>query len=463
MPQTVGLCGIAHNPYANQVWVYGCGSQNIDLYDLSGRYRQSIPMIGGVANDVDLSIAPTDILFPRRTVPRGALLLINGNYGQTTIYALDAEEGRLIDSLQADFGADHVIGGAYHPERESFFLLQDHLAVDGTENTIAEVNARTGALIQTIYVGDRYPIFYGDLDISACTGHLFFVSSELSRMIEMRPEGDVIEEYPLPGGIRSPSGLSLDCTGGQAWISRNSSSFSAFLIEGLACGECVDCQGVWNGPAEYDDCDRCLLPTDSLFNASCLDCAGVPNGGAVIDDCGACLSPADPAFNQSCADCAGIPYGTAVIDSCGDCRQPGAAEFNASCADCAGVPYGAAEIDDCGQCLPPQHPDFDISCLEGQSISIPNVFTPNGDGINDAFRISVDPTLNARVEQYVIFDRWGRIAYEARDFAPEDHSLWWSGQIGSKQVASGVYIYQLVLAFPFGRTKFYQGTVTVAK
>lgn len=463
LPQSEGLCGIAHNPYADQLWVYGCNSNKIDLYDLNGGYQRSIPMIGGVANDVDLTMAPTDIRFPLRTVPTGALLLINGNYGRTTIYALDAEDGRLIDSLQTNFGVDHVIGGSYHPGRESFFLLQDHLAVDGMQNTIAEVEARSGELLQTIYVGDRYPIFYGDLDISLCTGHLFFVSSELSRMVEMSPEGDVIQELSLPGGIRSPSGLSLDCTGGQAWISRNSSSFSAFLIEGLDCGDCVDCQGVWNGPAEFDDCDRCLLPSDSLFNASCLDCAGVPNGGAVIDECGECLRPDDPAFNQSCADCDGIPNGSASIDSCGDCRQPGEADFNAACADCAGIPFGSSEIDNCGQCLPQEHPDFDRSCLEGQSVFIPNVFTPNGDGLNDVFRISVDPTLHARVEQYAIFDRWGRIVYEARDFDLSDHSLWWRGQVGTKQVASGVYVYQLVLSFPADRTKFYQGTVTVVQ
>ena len=463
MPQSDGLCGIAHNPYANQVWVYGCDSEKIDLYDLNGNYRRSIPMVGGVANDVDVSIAPTDIPFPRRLVPAGTLLLLNGNYGRTTIYAIDTEEGRLIDSLQANFGADHVIGGAYHPERESFFLLQDHLAEDGTENTIGEIDARTGALRQTIYVGDRYPIFYGDLDISICTGHLFFVSSELSRMIEMDPDGNLIQEYPLPGGIRSPSGLSLDCTGGQAWLSRNSSSFSAFLIEGLECGECVDCRGVWNGPAVLDDCDRCLLPTDSLFNTSCLDCAGLPNGGAVIDDCGDCLRPDDPAFNQSCADCAGVPNGSAVIDSCGDCREPGASEFNASCADCAGVPYGSARIDDCGQCLPTDHPDFNLACLQGQSVFIPNVFTPNGDGINDVFEVFVDPNLRARISQYSIYDRWGRQLYEARDFELTDRDRWWRGRQGRFPPTAGVYVYQIRLAFPAGRTKLYQGTVTMVE
>lgn len=462
MPQTEGLCGIAHNPYANQVWVYGCNSEKIDLYDLQGRFQRSIPMVGGEANDVDLAIAPTDIPFPRRTIPAGSLLLLNGNYGRTTIYAIDAREGRLIDSLRARFGDNHVIGGAYHPERASFFLLQDHLAEDGTENTIGEIDARTGALLQTIYVGDNYPIFYGDLDISLCTGHLFFVSSDLRSMVEMNPDGDLIQEYPLPGGIRSPSGLSIDCTGGQAWLSRNTSSFSAYLIEGLDCGACVDCRGVWKGAAVLDDCDRCLLPSDSLFNASCLDCAGVPNGGAIIDECGECLRPDDPAFNQRCADCAGVPNGSAVIDSCGECRQPGDPAFNSSCSDCAGVPFGSAKVDACGQCLPPEHPDFNRACLEGQSVFIPNVFSPNGDGINDAFRVFADPDLRAHIEQYAIYDRWGRIVYEAQNFELAE-DLWWRGRQGALPAHSEVYVYQIRLGFPAGRTKLYQGTVTVVK
>jgi gliding motility-associated-like protein len=42
------------------------------------------------------------------------------------------------------------------------------------------------------------------------------------------------------------------------------------------------------------------------------------------------------------------------------------------------------------------------------SITIPNVFTPNGDGINDVFRIT---GANVSDIQAHIYDRWGNIVY----------------------------------------------------
>jgi gliding motility-associated-like protein len=41
-------------------------------------------------------------------------------------------------------------------------------------------------------------------------------------------------------------------------------------------------------------------------------------------------------------------------------------------------------------------------------IEIPNVFSPNGDGVNDVFKVS---TANVTDIQAYIYDRWGNIVY----------------------------------------------------
>jgi hypothetical protein len=46
-----------------------------------------------------------------------------------------------------------------------------------------------------------------------------------------------------------------------------------------------------------------------------------------------------------------------------------------------------------------------VFVLEKGKYLIPNVFSPNGDGINDEIRIYPTPGLK-RVLQWIIFDRW---------------------------------------------------------
>ncbi|MCI4669432.1 MAG: PKD domain-containing protein [Bacteroidia bacterium] len=66
------------------------------------------------------------------------------------------------------------------------------------------------------------------------------------------------------------------------------------------------------------------------------------------------------------------------------------------------------------------------------SLVIPNVFTPNGDGTNDEFRIQYN---GKSVLQYEIFDRWGRSIFTA-----DDPATTWNGkQSNGSDSPEGVY------------------------
>src|SRR5690606_27186101 len=64
-------------------------------------------------------------------------------------------------------------------------------------------------------------------------------------------------------------------------------------------------------------------------------------------------------------------------------------------------------------------------------IYIPNIFTPNGDGVNDTFYIRNLPANNANL---IINHRWGGEAYASNS----DRNSW-----GGGEVADGVYFYRL--------------------
>lgn len=190
-----------------------------------------------------------------------------------------------------------------------------------------------------------------------------------------------------------------------------------------------------------------------------VDCAGTVNGRAEIDDCGECLEPNDPSFNQSCIDCAGIPNGTSEIDDCGECREPIDPGFDNSCKDCLGVIDGIAEIDECGECLQPNDPDFNKTCV----ISIPDAFTPNNDGINDVFNISISPRSTAKVTIYTIYNRWGQKIYQRNDFKFSETSNWWNGEVKGKGMLPGVFLYKIEVQFANGKISSYNGIVSSMK
>jgi len=67
-------------------------------------------------------------------------------------------------------------------------------------------------------------------------------------------------------------------------------------------------------------------------------------------------------------------------------------------------------------------------------IFIPNAFTPNGDGINDIFRIR---GVNIEIEKVQVYNRFGNLIYSGR----LENS--WDGRYNNELVEDGIYAYQL--------------------
>ena len=76
-----------------------------------------------------------------------------------------------------------------------------------------------------------------------------------------------------------------------------------------------------------------------------------------------------------------------------------------------------------------------IKVLESY-ISVPNAFTPNGDGLNDEFRVAYKS-----IERYsiIIQSRWGRTVYTSKD-----PGKGWDGTINGRPAAEGTYYYVII-------------------
>lgn len=74
------------------------------------------------------------------------------------------------------------------------------------------------------------------------------------------------------------------------------------------------------------------------------------------------------------------------------------------------------------------------------NLFIPNTFSPNGDGSNDVFY----PRGRGlqRVKTLRIFNRWGEVVFEKRDFPVNDPGQGWNGAYKGQKAKADVYVYQ---------------------
>lgn len=92
---------------------------------------------------------------------------------------------------------------------------------------------------------------------------------------------------------------------------------------------------------------------------------------------------------------------------------------------------------------------------EEPTLYVPNAFTPNGDSINDFFRVGATNIIDFNI---IIFDRWGLKLYESNDLYPG-----WDGKVNGNVICDGVYFY-LIEATGIDKVKIKkQGTVTLFK
>ncbi len=87
---------------------------------------------------------------------------------------------------------------------------------------------------------------------------------------------------------------------------------------------------------------------------------------------------------------------------------------------------------------------------------MPNAFTPNGDGLNDIFKVQ-----NLRFDkmtEFRVFNRWGRQVFSTT--VPTEG---WDGTINGEPAAADVYYYTVKLVLPGGVQKNIKGDITLLR
>ncbi|MFT5169003.1 MAG: gliding motility-associated-like protein, partial [Saprospiraceae bacterium] len=94
---------------------------------------------------------------------------------------------------------------------------------------------------------------------------------------------------------------------------------------------------------------------------------------------------------------------------------------------------------------------------------VPNVFAPESSNIqNTIFRPFVTHKVQ-KINYMRIFNRWGALVYERKDFPTVDESVGWDGRFKGKMLDSGVYVFLLEMEFINGDVRRYSGDVTLVR
>jgi gliding motility-associated-like protein len=91
----------------------------------------------------------------------------------------------------------------------------------------------------------------------------------------------------------------------------------------------------------------------------------------------------------------------------------------------------------------------ELLCID---LEFPNVFTPNGDGVNDCFEIKGADLLasDVNITKLLVYNRWGKKVFEAENYQND-----WDGG----NLADGVYFY----VFEYLETESYSGSLTILR
>ena len=99
-----------------------------------------------------------------------------------------------------------------------------------------------------------------------------------------------------------------------------------------------------------------------------------------------------------------------------------------------------------------------IGPARGDAIYLPNIFTPNGDLINDTWEVSA---VNAMPYRILIRDRWGNVILDQKG---EDlREISWDGTSDGRLVLPGVYLVQLLLYPDTLRQRLVNETITLVR
>ncbi|MFT6337964.1 MAG: gliding motility-associated-like protein [Halioglobus sp.] len=99
---------------------------------------------------------------------------------------------------------------------------------------------------------------------------------------------------------------------------------------------------------------------------------------------------------------------------------------------------------------------INIIIEDSTELPVPNVFTPNGDDINDEIIIYME---DYPINELLIFDRWGGLVFRSKN----ESIIQWNGKVNGSFASEGVYVFKLMYEDSNGDTQTQVGDITLIR
>ncbi len=106
--------------------------------------------------------------------------------------------------------------------------------------------------------------------------------------------------------------------------------------------------------------------------------------------------------------------------------------------------------------------DVLVVVINEVKIFIPNVITPNGDGVNDNWVLFVD-SKSVQFVEWSIFDRWGEQVVESHSEVNRKELVLWDASYKNKECLPGVYVYKITATLSNGEKRVFTGDITLVR
>jgi len=218
---------------------------------------------------------------------------------------------------------------------------------------------------------------------------------------------------------------------------------------------CADCLYLWNTGANTPSID---LPAGAQDTFTVL----VYNEIGCIAYDTFLIAPAEPpVFNLGPADTILVHGNTLLIGNNNSDWQyawnTGSTEPNLQ----VGMPglYAVTVTDEHG-CTAS---DFiQIQIQKKSFVWVPNIFSPDSDGLNDYLPIYADQSVR-RIVNFRIYDRWGDLCFQRDNFMLLQDYDGWDGRFRNKPAPPGVYVWLALVEFLDGTQSLLEGDVTIKR
>ncbi len=138
--------------------------------------------------------------------------------------------------------------------------------------------------------------------------------------------------------------------------------------------------------------------------------------------------------------------------SCTDCLNPVASPFETTTY--------TLTVEDTTACSATN--EITITVDKQRHFFVPNVFTPNGDNINDIFYPFGSPSIS-NVRKMLVYDRWGELMFQNENFSPDSPTNGWDGTFKGLDMDAGVFVYYIEIEFLDGLVEEFTGDVTLVR